>query len=212
MNNLKREAMLWVHLVVVLGIWVVLLYGTNTPLAINWEAIKKLPDVVSIYVVLSFVFTKWLWRTRPFRGWLVPFPDLQGTWVGVLRSTWENPETGQRIPPLRMIVVVRQTFSSVSCILFTKESESDSTAAQIIRDEDSGSISLDYTYTNRAKALLRLGSPIHDGAARLKVVILPDRGLQGEYWTSRCTTGDMLLRFFSKDLLDTFSDTPFTDE
>jgi hypothetical protein len=76
--------------------------------------------------------------------------------------------------------------------------------------EDSGSISLEYTYTNRAKATLRLGSPIHDGAARLKVVSLPDRGLQGEYWTSRCTTGDMLLHYFSKDLLDTFSDTPFT--
>jgi hypothetical protein len=212
MDNIKRETMLWVHLFVLLGIWVALLYVTNTPLAINWDAIKRLPDVISIYVVLSLAFTKWMWRWPIFRGWLVPFPDLEGTWVGELQSTWKNPETGQRIPPLRMIVVVRQTFSSVSCTLFTRESESHSTAAQITRDGDSGAIRLDYTYTNRSKATLRIGSPIHDGAARLKVVSLPDRALQGEYWTSRCTTGDMVLRFFSSDLLDAFSDMPFTAE
>src|ERR1700733_1979960 len=138
MNNVKREAMLWVRLISLLGMWGAILYLTNTPLAINWEAIKKLPDVVTVYVVSSFVFAKWLWRLPIFRGWLVPFPDLQGTWVGELQSTWKNPETGHRIPALRMIVVIRQTFSSVSCTLFTKESESYSTAAQITRDEESG--------------------------------------------------------------------------
>jgi hypothetical protein len=204
MNNVKRETLLWVQLITLLGIWAAILYGTNTPLTINWDAIKKLPDVVTIYVVLSFVFTKWLWRLRLFRGWLVPFPDLQGTWAGELKSTWKHPETGQPIPPLRMIVVVRQTFSSVSCTLFTKESESYSTAAQITRDEETGSVSLDYTYTNRSKATLRHRSPIHDGAARLKIVTLPERALEGEYWTSRCTTGDMSLRFLSRNLLDSF--------
>src|ERR1700704_4309301 len=99
MNHVKRETMLWVQLVSLLGIWVALLYGTGTPLAINWEALKKLPNVITIYVVLSVVFTKWLWRLHLFRGWLVPFPDLQGTWVGEFHSTWKSPETGQRIPP-----------------------------------------------------------------------------------------------------------------
>lgn len=88
-----------------------------------------------------------------------------------LQSTWKNPETGAQIPALRMIVVVRQTFSSVTCSLFTKESESYSAAAQITVDGETGSLSLDYTYTNRSKATIRHRSPIHDGAARLKIVI-----------------------------------------
>lgn len=204
MHNVKREALIWVQLASILGIWAAILYCTGTGFAINWEAIEKLPHVVTIYVVVSFVFVKWLWRLPIFRGWLVPFPDLQGTWEGELRSTWKNPETGQPIAPLRMVVVIRQTYSTVSCTLFTKESESYSTAAQITRDEETGSLSLDYTYTNRSKATLRHRSPIHDGAARLRIVTLPDPALEGEYWTSRCTTGDMILRFRSRDLLDSF--------
>lgn len=206
MNNIKRETLLWVKLIALLGIWAAILYFSGTALTINWDAIKKLPDVVTVYVLLSFVFTKWLWRLSIFRGWLVPFPDLQGTWVGELRSTWKNPDTGQQIPALRMILVVRQTFSSVSCTLFTKESESYSTAAQIARDEETGALSLSYNYTNRSKATIRHRSPIHDGAARLKIVTLPERALEGEYWTSRCTTGDMLLRFQTRSLLETFSE------
>jgi|SRR5579864_4994801 len=208
MRNVKKEVVLWVQFVTLLGIWAAMLYAEGTGLAINWKAIKILPHVVTVYVALAFVFSKWLWRLQIFRGWLVPFPDLQGTWVGELKSTWRNPETGQQIAPLRMTVVVRQTFSSVSCTLFTKESESYSTAAQITRDEETGSLSLDYTYTNRSKATLRHRSPIHDGAARLKIVTLPKRALEGEYWTSRCTTGDISLRFLSRNLLDAF----FEDE
>ncbi len=94
------------HCLMVL-IWVVVLQVTRTPLSINWEAVKKLPDVVTVFVIISFVFTKWLWRWRIFKDWLVRFPDLQGTWKGELQSTWTNPETKQGIPPLRMILVIR---------------------------------------------------------------------------------------------------------
>jgi hypothetical protein len=204
MHNVKKEAYLWVQFLTLLGIWAAMLYAEGIGLAINWKAIKIIPHAVTVYVVVAFVFSHWLWRLPIFRGWLVPFPDLQGTWVGELQSTWKNPETGVQIPALRMIVVVRQTFSSVSCSLFTKESESYSTAAQITLDEETGSLSLDYTYTNRSKATLRHRSPIHDGAARLKIVKLPERALEGEYWTSRCTTGDMSLRFLSRNLVDSF--------
>jgi hypothetical protein len=89
MKNIKEEALLWVQLGSFVAIWVAILYATGTGLTINWEAIKKLPDVITVYVVLLFVFTKWLWRLPVLQGWLVPFPDLQGTWQGELRSTWK---------------------------------------------------------------------------------------------------------------------------
>ena len=151
MKNVKQEALLWVQLGGFVAIWAVVLYLTGTELAINWEAVKKLPDVVTVYVVLTFVFTKWLWKLPIFRGWLVPFPDLQGTWEGELKSTWTNPETGRVIAPIPAVVVVRQTFSSVSCTLFTEESESYSTAAQISLDEESGALHLNYNYTCAVK-------------------------------------------------------------
>jgi SMODS-associating 2TM, beta-strand rich effector domain len=204
MESIKKEVLIYFSLGLMLLIWILVLRATGTPLAINWEAVKKLPDVVTIFVVISFVFTQWMWRSGWFRGWLVRFPDLQGTWLGELQSTWINPETGKGIPPLQMILVIRQTFSTISCTMFTKESESYSRAAQMARDKETGSISLSYNYTNRSQATIRHRSPIHDGAAHLRVVTVPSRMLEGEYWTGRCTTGQIKLRFSSRELLESF--------
>jgi hypothetical protein len=208
MESIKKEVLTYLTLGAMLLIWVGVLRATGTPLSINWEAVKKLPDVVTIFVVVSFVFTKWLWRLRVFtyKGWLVQVPYIQGTWAGDLQSTWVNPKTKQGIPPLKMILVIRQTFSTVSCTMFTKESESYSRAAQIAVEIETGAISLSYNYTNRSKADIRERSPIHDGAAHLRVVTLPSRMLEGEYWTGRCTTGTMKLQFRSKELLQAFPD------
>ena len=30
--------------------------------------------------------TRWWWRLKIFHGWVIPLPDLQGTWVGEIRS------------------------------------------------------------------------------------------------------------------------------
>jgi hypothetical protein len=206
METIKKEVLIYLSMGLMLLIWVGLLRATGTPLSINLEAIKKLPDVVTIFVLALFVFTKWLWRLPIFKGWLVQVPYIQGTWAGDLQSTWENPKTGQRIPPLKMILVVRQTFSTLSCTMFTKESESYSRAAQIAVEKETGAISLSYNYTNRSKAYIRERSPIHDGAAHLRVVTLPQRMLEGEYWTGRCTTGTMTLHYSSKELLEAFPD------
>lgn len=204
MKNVKHEALLWVQVATLIAIWAFLLYATGTPLRINWEALTKIPDVVTVYFILSFVFTKWGWRWKIFRGWLVPFPDLEGTWGGELRSNWKDPDTGKKLLPVPVILVIRQTFSSVSCSLFTAESDSYSTAAQISSDEDSGALHLNYNYTNRPRALLRDRSTIHDGATRLKIISAPERSLEGEFWTSRCTAGEISVRFRSRELIETF--------
>jgi hypothetical protein len=38
-------------------------------------------------VAFRFLFEKYLWRWRLFRGWLVRFPDMTGTWYARLEST-----------------------------------------------------------------------------------------------------------------------------
>jgi hypothetical protein len=206
MKNIREEAVLWVRLLTFIIIWVSILYATGTSFAINWEAIKKLPDVVTIYIALSLIFTRWLWRLPILQGWLVPFPDLQGTWEGELKSTWKDPKTGEVIAAIPVTLTITQTFSSVSCALFTRESESFSTTAQISREDDSGALYLNFNYTNRPRATIRDRSAIHDGAARLRIITAPtNRLLEGEYWTGRCTTGDISVKFCSKELAQKFS-------
>lgn len=202
MKNIRKEFFVWIQLTSFAVIWIAVLFVSRSNLAIGWEALKKLPDVVTIYVILALIFTKWAWRFRIFKGWLVPLPDLQGTWRGTLASTWVDPLTltGQKISPKDMTLVIKQSFSSVSVVMFTNESDSYSTTAQINEDDESGIFRLSYNYTNRSKANVRDKSPIHDGAAILRFVTQPDKKLEGEYWTSRKTTGDVSVKFISREL------------
>src|SRR6266567_2241416 len=110
MKNIRDEAIVWVQLLTLIVIWVVILQLTKTPLQINTEALKKLPDVVTVYMALYFLFTRWGWRLSIFRGWLVPFRYLTGTWEGTLITTWKNPETGETPPPINILLVIRHYF------------------------------------------------------------------------------------------------------
>jgi len=200
MKNIRKEILVWIQLVSFVVIWVAVLFFSGNSLKIGWEAIKKLPDVVTIYVLLVLIFTNWAWRLPIFKGWLVPFPDLQGTWKGTLQSTWIDPATSQKIQPKDVMLVIKQTFSNISCVMYTDVSNSFSNTAQINQDDDSGIFRLSYNYINRSKANVRDKSAIHDGAAILKVITEPEKSLEGEYWTSRKTTGDISVKFISKKL------------
>lgn len=39
--------------------------------------------VVTIDLLIVAAFVKWGWKFSIFRGWLVPFPNLNGTWAGL---------------------------------------------------------------------------------------------------------------------------------
>ena len=139
-----------------------------------------------------------------FQGWLVPFPNLQGTWQGNLKTTWQNPETGEIPAPIPVILVIKQSFDTISCVMYTKESSSRSNAALLIEEDDSGIKELSYNYTNTPELNARPHSPIHEGTGKLRIIRIPERSLCGEYWTNRKTTGEITLSFRSKQLLESF--------
>jgi hypothetical protein len=191
MKNIREEISRFVQFGVFVALWLAIIAITHSRLTIDWEAVKAIPDAITIYVILHLLFVKWGWRLKFLHPWLVPYPDLQGTWEGEVRSTWINPTTGAGVSPIPSKLVIRQTFSSISCVLLTGESQSYSVAAQINEDDDSGVLRLSYAYTNRPRARVRFRSEIHDGAAILTVKEEKEFVLDGEYWTSRKTTGEM---------------------
>lgn len=200
-NTIKIHAQIFTFLI----IWGAVLLITQTYSTLDlWTAIKQVPQAISIYAIIGIVFTKWLWRWKPLQGWLIKIPDLQGTWRGELKSDWINPETGKGIDPIPMVLVIRQTFSSIKCTLMTKESTSYSTTADINIVPNGEDLYLTYNYSNRPKATIRDRSAIHDGASILKIISKPNKCLEGEYWTSRKTRGEMTLTFESKELVEQF--------
>jgi hypothetical protein len=169
-----------------------------------WLAVKYVPLAISIYVIAGIFFSRWMWRWPLWRGWLVKIPDLQGTWKGQLVSDWVNPETGKRIEPITMFLVIRQTLFSVKVTLMTKESTSYSTTADINIVSAGEDLYLNYNYTNRPKVTIRDRSAMHDGAAILKIITSPQKCLEGEYWTSRKTRGEIKVEYLTKDLVEQF--------
>jgi hypothetical protein len=123
-----------------------------------------------------------------------------------LQTTWVDPKTGKVPSPIPLVLVIKQSFDFVSCVMYTQESSSFSNAAQISEDDESGIYSLSYNYTNKPDASIRGRSAIHDGAALLTFAKSPKKILKGEYWTSRKTTGSIELHFKTKELLECFPD------
>lgn len=206
MKNVRHHIAIWVQASLFIGIWMLLVYLSDAKSAISVAALARIPDVVLIYGALYLIFTKWLWRHWVFAGWLIPFPNLEGTWKGTIRSTWVDPSTGRPAEPSPMVLVIRQTFSTLSCSIYTRESSSVSTAASLHIHEDSDAKSISYAYTNTPRVGVRDRSVVHDGAAMLRVVTTPELRLKGEYWTNRKSTGEMELTRSSRKLSDEFQE------
>lgn len=204
MKNIKQEISIWVQFIIFVLLWGVALIVSGTKFDIPLEVIKKIPNAISYYLIVYFIFSKWAWRFKVFQGWLVPFPDLEGTWKGTLLSTWINLKTGKTPKAIPFSLVIKQTFNTISCAMFTEESISYSNAALISENEESGCKKLSFNYTNKPDATIRDRSEIHDGAAILSIISKPDFLLEGDYFTSRKSTGTIRLKYYKRELDEKF--------
>ncbi|MDM5139765.1 hypothetical protein OB959_08135 [Aeromonas bestiarum] len=173
------------------------------------------PTVVSIDLLVVTIFVKWGWKLNIFRGWLVPFPDLNGSWVGYIHSEWKNPETGEKTPPIPVMLTVNQSFFHISCMMNTGEMESSSYSEGFLIDPDRQIKRIAYSYTNHPRTSLSDRSIPHDGTAVFKIIENPKLKLVGRYWTERLTKGEIILSYYSKEQLeelpDHFEEHPVTE-
>lgn len=165
------------------------------------EFMRPIPKVVTADMILAAVFMKWGWRWKLLQGWLVPFPDLNGTWEGKLQTDWKDAE-GNNPGPIPVMLTIKQSFARVSCVMRTGEMESHSYLEGFCIDKDSQVRRLCYSYTSRPKAFLRERSTPHDGTMLFNIIGDPVAKLEGEYWTQRNTTGSVALTLRTDALLD----------
>jgi len=206
MKNLNKNLEIWFYIVPFVICWLLTIQITGIGPLISFDALKKIPDAVMYTGIFYFLFAKYFWRYKIFKNWLVPYPNLQGTWTGVLKSTWVDPKTQKPLAPIPVVFCVHQDFEKIDISMYTKESNSFSKAASFILESDN-TISLSYTYANKPQAGVRDRSEIHDGASYLRVIESQTPSLEGEYWTSRKTTGDISVKKTSDKLSNCFDDT-----
>lgn len=86
------------------------------------DVLRLIPIVATADGIAYFVFMAWLWRWKHLQGWLIPFPDLNGTWQGHIQTNWKDAE-GNTPSPIPAILTIKQSFGRMSCVMRTAEME-----------------------------------------------------------------------------------------
>jgi hypothetical protein len=154
------------------------------------KALSQISTTVSINIVIWLIFIKWAWKLRLFYPWLVPFPDISGEWEGVIIS---NGKEGQ-LDPIPIQVSISQSFFNVQIKIKTGESKSYSLGASFDIDRERGIQQLIYSYLNTPRPGVRERSEIHYGSTILCFTGYHIKEMEGEYWTTRATTGEIKIK------------------
>jgi SMODS-associating 2TM, beta-strand rich effector domain len=169
-------------------VWGVALFLAGVSLKPSY--LKPFSYAVSIALLLLLAFDQWLWRI-PFIAHLLHRPVLRGTWKGELQSSWVDQPNGKVIDPIPVYLGIRQTYSTISLSLMTKESSSHSLVASLDSPRN-GVPRVISTYQNIPDLLIQYRSRVHYGALLLEVHGNPHR-VVGSYWTDRDTKGQVVL-------------------
>jgi hypothetical protein len=202
MKNIKVKNYIYLIVIISALAWLVFAYKDGIDLSNVKDFLKLLPKVVTVDMILIGVFVRFAWKWKIFKGWLVPFPNLNGTWLGYIYSDWINPQTGTRAEPIPAMLCIHQSFSHTNCVMHTGEMKSYSIAEGFNINQDQQIKQLSYIYTSKTRALLSERNPQHDGAMIFDIIGDESKKLIGKYWTERKTKGEIKVEFHTKKILD----------
>lgn len=190
LNNLNRKLYLWIFIPFsMLVYWVAAIV---LPILENslFEYLRLISIVIFIDGILITLFIKYVWKWYLLYDWLVPFPNLNGTWEGEIKSTWIDPKTNQRLDEIPAVLTIKQSFLSISCVVVTDKLESFSFISGFIIDKEKQIFQLVYSYNSTTKQTEIEGNNKHSGTIVLNIKDHAKK-IEGYYWTDRKTTGDV---------------------
>ena len=173
-------------------VWMIVLFLSHKTIQPGF--LKPLSTVTTASVYAALAFDRWIWKWPLIRIW-VKRPVIDGTWRVSIHSNWKDPDMNERVSPIEGFMVVRQTLSTLSMRLLTKESSSALIGTEIVCAPD-GLYCVTGVYRNEPRLAVRERSAIHNGALLLQVESdTTNERLSGHYWTDRVpqTSGEMLL-------------------
>jgi len=154
MKNINLKPFIFILLVFSGVVW----FGIASASGLNMQSfidfMRPIPKVVTADLLLVGVFMKWGWRWKRLQGWLIPFPDLNGTWEGHIQTNWKDMN-GNTPGPIPVILSIKQSFTRLSCVMRTAEMESHSYTEGFCIDKDAQVRRLCYSYMSRPKTALR---------------------------------------------------------
>jgi hypothetical protein len=183
----NRRALVHVVATVVVAVFALGIWSTGEAVQLAWLRFYSLAILAAVSIV--GLWEHFLWRWSIFQRLASVPRDITGTWSGTLTSLWKDPATLEVPAPKKVFLVVRQTASSVSVVLLSDESRSNSTFGRVV--SDGGTPALEYLYLNRPDSRVEHRSRMHHGSAVVDISGRPASRLRGRYWTNRDSRGEM---------------------
>lgn len=155
---------------------------------------QSLTAALSISTIGFGIFSRRTWDSQRFARWLSR-PMIHGVWQGHLSTNYLTEE-GNRMRPIEIYFVIKQTYLSVSIESFTKTQEGESRVEALIKNAKTDSFRLFYMFELRR--LYNGENKLTTGSGELRLIESGTR-LRGHYWTNSPTQGDIDLRLISRD-------------
>jgi hypothetical protein len=154
------------------------------------------PSVMGFYGIFYSIFNNFLWKKKLGNLSFSSIPNLEGTWVGTIHSSYNDKDYDG------IILHIRQTWSAINIRLEANSSTSSSTMAAV-NTVGSSESTLKYEYVNEPSIRSLESMSMHRGSANLR--LSPSCiSLEGDYFTGRGrqTFGEMKFTLISRQYLD----------
>lgn len=202
MEKKHIQALVWI----LAPIWAILLFLDGV-IPFTFAFFKPASLVTALAIFLVGAFDKWIWKWKILHPWFVPIPNLSGTWKAKLNSSWIDKKTGEKLTDIEAYFIIHQTLSNINVTLLTKASSSELIGGELIKDKNTGKFFITGVYLNEPKLLQIKDSPIHYGALFCKIIANKSAIIMdGCYWTSRETKGEIKFLKHSKHVYSSFDE------
>lgn len=178
MNSTKYEKMI-VPIIVMVSITVFVCCCIEKPVTLG-DWCGYVGNGITVAIAFWGLYSTILWKFNP----LERTPKLFGYYIGEIEFSHKKNGVNQK---KKIKVQIKQTLYTIKVISKTNINES-SSVAEILREENGLAI-LYYTYLTNPKTNERKNNPIQYGTARMVVDNVEQ--INGRYWTTQVTMGDM---------------------
>lgn len=138
-------------------------------------------EAIGIALLLMVIYEHWLWQYNP----LEKIPQIKGDYTGYIEYSYNGSYEKKEAT-----IKINQSLLSTSVKIITDEITSNTIVSNIVYEN--GEYVLYYTYITNPKSKYSKENPIQYGTCR--VVSESKTELQGTYWTTRKTIGDIYLK------------------
>ncbi len=171
-----------------------IMYGIDYAYERDTNILRAIPTSITISLIILGFLLRTLTIKHRFLTYIIGKPVIHGLWKGQLTSNFKIND--QPIPPIDIYFYIKQTFLITTIKSFTPSITSESVITALSYDEDSETT--DFYYIYKFYRTKNNENKVTFGTGKLRLSN-DNKTLEGNYWTSVHTCGDIELHLINSD-------------